>query len=124
MWSCLVIKTRSPTIVWLMPDQLDWVCWPFSQLIQSIHDPEGSAKALSIELSLLLNSFRLTVSKLSCPEVITKRVLVSDVAKTFDIFGWFAPAIVRVKILLQRLWESAVVWNEPVPLLIEETWKR
>ena len=31
---------------------------------------------------------------------ITKRALVSDIAKTYDILGWFSPAIIKVKILL------------------------
>ena len=33
----------------------------------------------------------------------------------FDVFGWFAPMIIRVKILLQRLWEQRVDWDNAVP---------
>ena len=33
----------------------------------------------------------------------TKRQISSDVAKTFDVLGWFAPPIIMSKILLQRL---------------------
>ncbi len=32
--------------------------------------------------------------------------------------------MVKVKILLQRLWEAGVDWDEPVPPLIQETWER
>jgi hypothetical protein len=35
-------------------------------------------------------------------ESITKRVLVSDIAKTYDVLGWFS---LRSKILLQHLWD-------------------
>ena len=31
----------------------------------------------------------------------TKRQISYDVAKTFDVLGWFAPAIVMIKTLLQ-----------------------
>ena len=55
--------------------------------------------------------------------MVTKRALVSDVGRTFDILGWIAPAIVRVKILLQKLWESGVGWDDPVPQSIQETWE-
>ena len=47
-----------------------------------------------------LDLFRLTVSDLPQLESLTKGTLVSDVAKIFDVFGWFAPATVKMKILL------------------------
>ena len=76
------------------------------QLSQTIHESEGFAKALGVEWSASLGSFRLTVAEFPHLEVTTKQALVSDVAKTFDILGWFAPIIVKVKILLQRWWEA------------------
>ena len=53
---------------------------------------------------------------------ITKRFLVSDVAKTYDILGWFAPSVIMIKILLQQLWEQKVGWDEEVPITIQEAW--
>ena len=47
---------------------------------------------------------------------VTKRVLVSDIARTFDVLGWFSPAIVKMKIPLQGLWEEKVSWDDPVPM--------
>ena len=54
----------------------------------------------------------------------TKRQISSDVAKTFDILGWFAPAIVIAKVLLQRLWQLNVGWDEKVPLDIATDWEK
>jgi hypothetical protein len=51
-------------------------------------------------------------------------MLVSDVVKVFDVLGWFAPATVRMKILLQRLWEQKSDWDDPVPAGIGELWTR
>ena len=62
-----------------------------------------------------MDTFRLTVSKLPLSDVVTKRILASDVAKVFDILGWFAPATVTMKILLQRVWELRVEWDDPIP---------
>ena len=39
----------------------------------------------------------------------------SDIAKTFDVLGWFSPTI-KVKFLLQQLWEQKVDWDETVEL--------
>ena len=66
--------------------------------------------------------FRLTVAELLPIEGITKRILVSDVAKTFDVLGWFSPAIIKVKILLQQLWELKVDWDDHVPETIHNSW--
>ena len=46
----------------------------------------------------------------------------SDVAKTFDVLGWFSPSTIKVKILLQRLWELKVDWDDPVPTVIHDAW--
>ena len=45
----------------------------------------------------------------------TKRGIISDVARTFDILGWLAPTIVRMKILYQQLWELKLAWDEQLP---------
>ena len=65
--------------------------------------------------------FRLTVSKLPPLNNITKRVLISDVAKTFDILEWFSPTTIK-KILLQQLWDPKVDWDNIVPHSIYSDW--
>ncbi len=50
----------------------------------------------------------------------TKREVISDIARTFDILGWMAPAIVVMKILFQRLWELKLGWDEEIPSDLQE----
>ena len=45
----------------------------------------------------------------------TKRGVVSDVSRVFDVLGWLAPAILPMKALFQRLWELGIGWDDPVP---------
>ena len=45
----------------------------------------------------------------------TKRGIISDVAKTFDILGWLAPTILQMKVMYQQLWEEKLGWDDPVP---------
>ena len=47
--------------------------------------------------------------------VSTKRGIISDVARTFDILGWLSPTILVAKILYQQLWEEPLGWDDPVP---------
>ena len=46
----------------------------------------------------------------------------SNVAKIFDILGWFSPTIISMKILLQRVWELRLDWDEMVPIEIQSIW--
>ena len=45
----------------------------------------------------------------------TKRGIISDVSRTFDVLGWLAPAILPMKILFQKLWEGKLGWDDEVP---------
>ena len=83
---------------------------------------EVYSKTLGIAWHSVLDHFRLSVADHPPLENLTKRKLVSEIAKTYDVLGWFAPSIIMVKILLQRVWESKVDWDDPVPLPIEEEW--
>ena len=46
----------------------------------------------------------------------------SDIAKTFDVLGWFSPTVVKAKILLQRVWEAGIDWDQDLPERIVEEW--
>ena len=66
-----------------------------------ISDANNSNKTLGLEWDVTSDCFHLTFAEWPSVEVITKRVVVSDIAKTFDVMGWFAPTIISMKILLQ-----------------------
>ncbi|XP_057335449.1 uncharacterized protein LOC130674197 [Microplitis mediator] len=54
---------------------------------------------------------------------ITKRTILSEVAKIFDPLGLLAPVIIIAKILLQRLWSEKLDWDESLPLELHTEWK-
>ena len=45
----------------------------------------------------------------------TKRGVVSDVSKTYDVLGWISPTILYMKIIFQQLWQKGVSWDSQVP---------
>ena len=47
--------------------------------------------------------------------VVTKRVLLSIIARIFDPVGFIAPVIMTAKILFQQLWKLGIQWDEMVP---------
>lgn len=54
---------------------------------------------------------------------LTKRQLLSEIAKIFDPLGWISPVTIKAKILMQNLWLLNLKWDEKVPEILNNTWK-
>ena len=57
----------------------------------------------------------------------TKRGVVSDIARTFDVLGWLSPVILEMKILYRSLWQRKLGWDQEVPLDLKrqhEAWRK
>ena len=93
-----------------------------TQCLPSADDEYMYTKTLGIEWNTAKDHFRFTIAKLPPLHNVTKRVLVSDIAKTFDVLGFFSPAVIKVKILLQKLWEQRIDWDDQVPPPIYDDW--
>ncbi|XP_033212462.1 uncharacterized protein LOC117170053 [Belonocnema kinseyi] len=53
---------------------------------------------------------------------ITKRTVLSEIAKLFDPPGLLGPIILFARIIMQKLWELKVDWHESLPNNIHKTW--
>ena len=96
-----------------------------SQSMYTVPDSHAEyVKTLGLEWNANLDCFRLTIAGLPPRGPITKRLLASDVAKTFDVLGWFSPSIIKVKILLQQLWKLKIGWDDLVPDPVCDVWSR
>ena len=93
-----------------------------AQLVRLVDDPQEYTKTLGIQWNSCLDSFRVEVHKPNQQQEMTKRTLVSDIGKTFDILGWYSPTIVKAKIMLQRVWEAKIEWDDVLPQSILEEW--
>lgn len=54
---------------------------------------------------------------------ITKRFIVSRISQIYDPSGVIAPVIVSGKLIIKRLWQSGVDWDEIAPSELIQTWK-
>ena len=54
----------------------------------------------------------------------TKRGVVSDVARTFDVLGWLSPTILPMKLLYRQLWQLRMDWDEEVPEALQQQHKQ
>ena len=82
-----------------------------------IPDSEGYTRTLGIEWNAELDHFRPQLKE------VTKRFLVSDIAKVYDVLGLFSPTTIKMKILLQKLWDRKTDCDE-IPSDIFEMWLR
>ena len=112
-------NSSDPTVLDNIPPELKE-----SYFTHLLPDPTGYTKTLGVKWNSLEDVFRLTIADLPDLKLLTKRQLTSDIAKTFDILGWFSPSIIKAKILLQRLWERKIDWDETAPPDVLHTWRR
>ncbi|UYV69975.1 hypothetical protein LAZ67_7001363 [Cordylochernes scorpioides] len=45
----------------------------------------------------------------------TKRGILSQVAKIFDSLGWISPFTTTIELNLQELWKTGLEWDDPIP---------
>ena len=95
-----------------------------SRRVITLSDSEQYTKTLGIEWNPQDDHFRVCIVDLPRVHQMTKRSLVSDVAKIFDALGWFSPTIIKAKILLQSLWSAKIGWDDLVPDNIVEEWSK
>lgn len=57
-------------------------------------------------------------------EIITKRFIMSNAFKIFDPLGILSPIVILPKIMLQKLWQHKLEWDQPVPQEIKKDWTK
>lgn len=83
---------------------------------------DDSVKALGIAWKPQSDTFELIVN-LSCDnDVITKRNVLSAIAKTFDPLGWLAPLVIVLKIFMQKLWLAGLGWDDELNSELKAEW--
>ena len=53
----------------------------------------------------------------------TKRNILSISSRLFDPLGLLAPIVINAKILLQKLWEIKLDWDESIPQYLKTDWQ-
>ncbi|XP_045459242.1 uncharacterized protein LOC123669695 [Melitaea cinxia] len=53
---------------------------------------------------------------------VTKRSIISNIARLFDPLGWLAPSVILAKVFIQKLWLAGVDWDEKLSTELVEEW--
>lgn len=86
-------------------------------------DDQSAVKTLCIQWSSPEDSFKFKIS-LDSRIDLTKRSVLSNIAKIFDPLGWVSPCVVTAKFLIQDLWAERKGWDEPLSVNQENIWKQ
>lgn len=68
------------------------------------------------------DNFEYVVNLPEPKDLITKRQVLSEVARLYDPISWIAPVIVNAKILIQKLWKSGLGWDETLTDELHGEW--
>lgn len=111
-------RTNDPRLLATIPEDLRE-----KETTQLIVSPSDCHKTLGIHWNAASDTLHVSTPAVVPIASPTKRQITSEVARVFDLLGWFAPAIVVLKMLLQSLWKLGMTWDEPVPDVISTAWR-
>ena len=119
--ACMTLRkwrTNSTGLLESIPEELRE-----KEVIQLISAPGECQKALGVHWDTERDTLHIATPDIVPLTGPTKRQIASNVAKTFDLLGWFAPSVVILKILLQSLWKLGMTWDEPVAEDLAAVWR-
>ena len=87
------------------------------------HDSD-SLQVLGLKWSVTTDSFGFEGIDLPSGLCVTKRVVLSFIARLFDPLGFLNPYLMVAKCLFQDLWRQGIEWDQPVPDEIQQQFSR
>ncbi|XP_030381837.1 uncharacterized protein LOC115629498 [Scaptodrosophila lebanonensis] len=82
-----------------------------------------AAKTLGIRWASTSDKFQFAYGA-QCSDVVTKRVVLSELAQLFDPLGFLSPIIILGKVFMQELWLLKQGWDEDLPPSHAIQWKK
>ncbi|XP_044729628.1 uncharacterized protein LOC123292978 [Chrysoperla carnea] len=58
------------------------------------------------------------------PNCTTKRQVLSQIARTYDLPGFLGPVVIWMKILMQKIWLQGIDWDDPLPSRMIDQWSQ
>lgn len=82
-----------------------------------------AAKALGITWNSVADVIQYDISSIASVPIVSKRIILSTVAQLFDPLGLLSPVIIIGKLLIQKLWQLQLSWDEGIPEHINSEWR-
>ncbi|XP_055841189.1 uncharacterized protein LOC129908595 [Episyrphus balteatus] len=86
-------------------------------------EDKSVSKTLGIRWNAKLDAFQFFFKTLASDIGLTKRSVISIIARLFDPAGWLAPVIITAKIIMQQVWRDGTSWDQEIAPLTCRRWK-
>ncbi|CAI6354413.1 unnamed protein product [Macrosiphum euphorbiae] len=86
-------------------------------------DIDSTIKILGINWNTTNDTFTFRAEPMKTISYLTKRELLSEIARNFDPCGWLAPLLVVAKLIMQQLWQERIAWKDHNPQHLFNAWK-
>ncbi|XP_062713625.1 uncharacterized protein LOC134290488 [Aedes albopictus] len=99
---------------------------PEHQRETSLQIDDGNINILTKTLGIVWEPqkdvFRISIP-LQLNEGLTKRSILSQIAKIFDPLGFLGPVLTTAKLLMRELWVLDIKWDDTIPSAVAARWK-
>lgn len=85
---------------------------------------DQEAKTLGVIWTPRTDEFQFRIAKDLGAQPMTKRNILSTIARIFDPCGFIGPAITTAKLIMQNTWQKDVGWDDEVPEDLGRRWKK
>lgn len=86
-------------------------------------DSSTTTKTLGITWWPKKDEFSFSYKTITNTKQITKRIVLSELARLFDPLGLINPIVLLGKIFMQQLWLLKIDWDESLPLHLHNNWQ-
>ncbi|GJQ87880.1 hypothetical protein Trydic_g19939 [Trypoxylus dichotomus] len=83
---------------------------------------EVKDKTLDIQWNRSTDNLTYSISNYNKTRPFTKRNLLLDISKIFDPLGLLSPVVINAKLLIQKIWQLNLSWDDVVPESIKDSW--
>lgn len=80
-------------------------------------------KTLGVSYNTKLDEFKIECPVKELSEKFTKRRVLQFIYKFYDPLGFAGPIVCTAKLLMQKLWQHKIGWDEVLPEFIDVPWK-
>lgn len=86
------------------------------------HDGTDVTKTLGLVWDPKSDNFIFSFAPADNCKTVTKRSVLSSIARLYDPLGLIGPVITRAKIFMQHLWKLKLQWDESLPQTLHSSW--
>lgn len=87
-------------------------------------DKEQTNAVLGLKWNSTIDSFQFKIKNPPKETEPTKRSILADIARLYDPIGYLSPAIIKMKILIQKLWQGKFDWDDEITQEIAFEWSQ